>query len=309
MTLSALELRKYLPLAAGLTILSVIIVLAPWEQIDDLLEEMHPSAFVVLACLSLTYFLSKSIRFWYILRLLGIRAPLSTVTLLYFAGQPFSFLPAGEFYRAVLLEKYLKIRLSRAAPSVTIQGLVEAIILLGLSLVGAFMIGQNRLAVASIALVLGGLIVALRKGWLVESHRFINKLPFVKIREEKYRHFIRSHQQLTSPGPLTLLSALSLVPVLAGIGIVFVSADAIGSHLGAVGAVISYCVPVVVSGLSFLPGGLGVGDGGMIGFLHLFGISTAAAVTITLLMRIFTLAAGVLYGLVAQAVVRWRYDQ
>ena len=307
MTFLSSAARKYLPLIAAVAILAIIGFLAPWGQIGELLEKIPARIFVLLTALSLIYFLSKAFRFWYILRQLNIDLPLSKVIPLYFAGQPFSFLPAGELYRTVLLEKYCKIKVSRSAPSVTLQGLVEAIILLSFSLIGAFAIGRNRSAVVAVAALLVLLIIVLRRGWLMGKHRFLNKLPFVKIREEKYQKFVKSHQKLMAPMSLFILCALSLAPVLAGIAILYMSAVGINTHLEPVEAIVSYCVPVVLSGLSFLPGGLGVGEGGTIGFLHLFGVTTAASVTITLLLRIFTLVAGIVYGLIGQVYVHWRY--
>ena len=299
--------RKYLPVIAGLIILLVIALLAPWDQVGELLERVPPSIFVVLLVLSLVYFLSKAFRFWYILQLLDINVPVRRVIPLYLAGQPFSFLPAGELYRTILLEKHLGIKVSKSAPSVTIQGLVEAIVLLSFSLAGAFLIGQNRLIVATIALLLIALLVALRRGWFEGQHKLINKIPFVSIREEKYERFLEGHQRLVAPTSLAVMSGLSLMPVLAGVGILYFSALGIDSHLKFVEAAIGYTLPVILAGLSFLPGGIGVGEGGTIGLLHLFGVGTAAAVTITVLVRGFTLVAGVIYGFIAQLYVYlWR---
>ena len=307
MTFLSTAARRYLPLAAAVTILAIIGFLAPWGQIGELLEKIPPHIFILLFTLSLIYFVSKAFRFWYILHQLGISLPLSEVIPIYFAGQPFSFLPAGELYRTLLLEKHCKVKVSRSAPAVTIQGLVEAVILLTFSLIGAFIIGRNRIIVVGVAFMLLALIIVLRRGWLLGKHRFLNKLPFVSIQESKYRKFVKSHQQLMAPTSLTILSALSLAPVLAGIAILYVSAVGINTQLEPVEAIVSYCVPVVLSGLSFLPGGLGVGEGGTIGFLHLFGVATAASVTITLLLRAFTLAAGMVYGLIGQLYIHWRY--
>lgn len=301
--------RKYLPLFAGLIILVVIGFLAPWSQVGDLLTRVPAVIFVILFALSLIYFFSKAFRFWYILKLLGVDLPLPRVLLLYFAGQPFSFLPAGELYRTILLEKYADIRISRSAPSVTIQGIVEAIVLLGFSLVGAFIIGQNRVAVGAVALLLVLLIVSLRQGWFLGKHRLLNKLPFISVREEKYHKFVKGHQHLMAPGSLALLTGMSFIPVMAGIGILYFSAVGIDSQLRLVESVISYTIPVVLAGLSFLPGGIGVGEGGTIGLLHIFGVSAAAAVTITVLLRAATLVIGIVYGIIAQIIVQWRYKK
>lgn len=297
---------RYVPLAVGLFILLVIVVLAPWDKISDLLEEVPISVFLALLGLSMLYYASKAVRFWYILRLLDIRAPFKAVFLLYFSGQPFSLFPAGELYRTVLLKKHLGIRASKSAPSVTIQGLVEAIVLLFLSLAGAFVIGRNQVAVGIVGLLLLAVIVTLQQGWLLKSYSLINKLPHVSVDERKFQRFLKSHQELLAPKTLATLVMASLVPVFAGISILYIASHAVGFDIGHIHAIIAYSLPMIVSGLSFIPGGFGVSEGGTIGMMQLFGASTAAAVTTALLVRIFTLASGLVYGVIALLILHFK---
>jgi glycosyltransferase 2 family protein len=301
-----IRVSRYVPLIVGLLILLVIALLAPWGQIEELLERVPPSIFLALAGLSVLYYVSKTIRFWYILRLLDIHAPLRTVSLLYLSGQPFSLLPAGELYRTILLKKHLGIHISKSSPSVTIQGLVEAIVLLSLSVVGAFVIGRNRIAVGIICVLLVTLITALQRGWLIKAYSFIIKLPYVSIDESKFQKFIKSHQELLAPRSLIILVAFSLIPVFSGISILYLASRAVGFDIGYVHSMIAYSLPVIISGLSFIPGGLGVSEGGTIGMVQLFGASAAAAVTIALLVRIFTLISGLIYGVIAQLILHLR---
>lgn len=297
------SLSRYVPLIIGLAILLVIALLAPWGQIGELLEKVPAYIFLSLFGLSVLYYASKTVRFWYILRLLGIRASLKTVALLYISGQPFSILPAGELYRTVLLKKYLGIRISQSSPSVTIQGLVEAIVLLSLSLVGAFLIGQNIFLVAAVGILLLLAVIALQRGWLGKTYSLVDKLPYVSINQAKFQTFVESHRELLAPKSLFILVMFSLIPVLSGVATLYLASKAIGFDIGLIPAMIGYSLPVILSGLSFLPGGLGVSEGGTIGMLQLFGATAAGAVTITLLVRMFTLVAGLLYGIVAQLIL------
>lgn len=303
---SPAHLAKYLPLAVGFVILAIIILLAPWNEIKKLVYDVPPVVFVALLGLSLLYFSSKAIRFWYILRLLDIRVPLGHVSLLYLSGQPFSILPAGEMYRCYLLKKHMGIRMSKSSPSVTIQGLVEAIVLLSLSVIGAFIIGHNRVAVGIIGTLLIILIVALQRGWFAKSYSLVNKVPFFTINKSKFDSFIQSHRDLLAPRSLTTLVAFSLIPVFSGVSIVYISSIAIGFDINYVQSIIVYSLPVIVSGLTFIPGGLGVSEGGAIGMLQLFGASAAAAITIALLLRIFTLVLGLVYGVASQLIIHFK---
>lgn len=292
--------RAYIPTIVGIAILVIIVLIAPWSQISELIEKIPLSAFLALLALSITYYISKAIRFWYILQLLDIKKPLVTVSLLYLSGQLYSLLPAGELYRTVLLKKHLNVSMSRSSPSVTIQGLIEAIVLIAMSMAGAFLIGKNRLIVVVTGIFLAVLIIALQRGWLAKMHPILDKIPYLSINKRKYNKFIKGHQRLLSSKALASLVAFSLVPVLSGIGILYISSRAIGFDISFIESAIGYSLPSIVAGLSFLPGGVGVSEGGTIGMLHLFGASAAASVTITLLLRIFTLASGLAYSIIAQ---------
>ncbi len=274
------HIARHVPLIVGLLLLVAISVLAPWGQIMELLKKVPLEIFLALTGLSALYYGSKAVRFWYILRLLDIRVPFWTTSLLYLSGQAVSLLPAGELYRTILLKKYFGVSMSKSSSSVTIQGLVEAIVLLFFAVAGAFIIGRSRFIVGIVAVLLVILIIILRRGWLGRTYGLINKLPYVKIDETKFDQFIQSHRDLLAPRALIPLTAFSLVPVLSGVGILYLSGRAVGFDISFVQSMIGYSLPVIVSGLSFLPGGLGVSEGGSIGIVQLFGASAATAVTL-----------------------------
>ncbi len=292
-------LKKYIPLIIGLAILVSIAFLAPWGKVIPLVTDIKTSALFAMLALSLSYYAAKSYRFWVMLRLLGIRKPLARVSLIYMAAQPVSILPAGELYRTVLLEKELDVPIRTSASTVTLQGLVEAVVLLAFSLAGAFMLGKDRGALLAVAVIVALLIASLQQGWLDGGHKLLNKLPFVQINKRKYDRFVDDHQKLLTGKTLAIVVGLSLLPVMCGIGIFYIAAHAVGANISLSGASIGYCLPVVLSGISFLPGGVGASEGGTIGILKLINVATAATFAITLLIRIFTLGAGMLYGLIA----------
>lgn len=293
------RIKRFLPLVLGLAILTAIALLAPWAKVLPLLAKIEPEPLAIMSVLAVTYYSAKAVRFWVMLRLLGIVKPLPRVALIYMAAQPASVLPAGELFRTVLLEKKLDVPMKESTPTVTLQGLIEAVILLSFSLIGALILGRDRLAVIGVAIVLVLFLYSIKSGWLSGGERFLNKLPFLEISKSKYNRFLKDHQKLLSRKPLAIIGAMSIVPVLAGILIFYTAAHAVNADISLSGASIGYSLPVVLSGISFLPGGLGASEGGTLGILKLIGVSTAAAFAITLLIRVFTLGAGMLFGLSA----------
>ena len=238
------------------------------------------------------------------LKALNIKLPYLSVMRVYLSAQPVSLLPAGELYRSVLLEKEFKVPIIKSAATVTMQGLVEAVVLVLFSLIGVFVIGVDRVLVTIIGILLLLLFVGLQRNWLVGLPKYLNKLPFVHINLDKARKFITDHQALLQPRIFSVTFLLSIVPVLSGISIFYLSSHTVHVPITIAQASIGYSLPVVVSGLSFLPGGVGSSEGSSIIFLQYVGVGAAAAVTITLLVRIFTLGMGLIFGCSALLITR-----
>lgn len=297
------KIAKFAPLIFAVIILAVVILLAPWDKVLPLLRTVHTDSFLLLAALAAVYYAAKAFRFWAMLRLLDVHRPLGRVSLIYLSAQPMSVLPAGELFRSILLEREENVPVRTSASTVTLQGLIEAMVLVGFSMAGALALGTDRLAVVGAALLVVTLIVALKQGWLKGGDKWLNRLPWVNISRRKYNQFLKDHQALLSGNALFIVGGLSLIPVLCGIGILLVSAQAVGAHLTFAGASIGYSLPVVLSGLSFLPGGIGASEGGSIGVLKLLEVSTAGAFAVTLLVRVFTLGAGMIFGLVGLVIL------
>lgn len=293
------QIRSYLPLLVGIIILVVIGFLAPWDKVLPLLGEVTWDSFAGMLALGVTYYIAKAVRFWMMLKLLDINKPLRQVALVYMAAQPMSLLPAGELFRTVLLEREVGVSAKKTAPTVTMQGLIEAVVLLGFSLVGAFLLGHDRLAVVAVAVVVALLLVALRKGWLLGGEKYLNKLPYINVRRRSFNAFIKGHQRMLSGPALSLIVGMSVIPVLCGIGIFYLAAHAVGAGISLAESGIGYSLPVIISGLSFLPGGVGASEGGTLGLLTILGVTAAKAVAITLLVRVFTLGTGIILGLAA----------
>jgi uncharacterized membrane protein YbhN (UPF0104 family) len=288
---------KLLPLLVGLVILVAIATLSPWREVEALLRRVSWAEWLLMGALALSFFATKALRYWAMLRMLKFEVPLSRASMAYVAAQPVSIIPGGEVYRGALLERYAGISLKESAPTLTMQGLVESAVTLAVAFAGTLWIGQNRVLVLIATLIVLVIMVALRRGWLKDKEGAVNKLPFVSVSRKYYNRFVLAHRRLMRPDFLWTLVGLSALAVGIGIAIMDVAAAAIDAPLSWAQAAIAFSLPVVLGSVTLLPGGLGANEGTSIGILKLMGVATGAAVTMTLLLRLFTLGAGVTLGL------------
>jgi uncharacterized protein (TIRG00374 family) len=298
------NLKKYFPLLVSLTILAVVAMFVPWKEVLAELRRLKLSTLLALTALSMVFYAGKVFRYWQMLRMLGKPVAVKTVALAYFTAQPVALLPAGELYRSVTLNKYADVPVNRTSSAVIAQGLIEAVGLLIISLLGALTMRKGLVPVLVLCAVFLVIIFGLKYSSPTKGHRLLNKLPGVSFSRKKYQEFTSSHKELFHRGNFMKLLLSSYITTFAGIAILMVATNAVGEHISFFHAAVAYALPVILGAVTFLPGGLGANEQGQVGILALLGIGFTPAVIITLLLRSFTLGIGLVYGLVAIIIAR-----
>ncbi|WP_158542350.1 lysylphosphatidylglycerol synthase transmembrane domain-containing protein [Lujinxingia litoralis] len=281
---------------------------ALWADLDQLLPAIArvPIGVVLMACaLSALNYGLRFARWELYLRRLQIEAPTRLSFLIFLAGLVMSLSPGkvGEVLKSALLRRSLGVAVARSAPVVFAERLSD---LLGLFLIGGlgiltFKFGAGVFAVSLVAVLL--LIAALQSRALVNRvlHLLDAFAPTRKLRPALEQAYT-STRALLSVGMLsstTLLSALSWS--LEGVAF-WMLLDALGAvDLTLFKALFVYAISTLLGALSFLPGGLGLTEGTMVGALMLLGLLTsqATALAATYLIRLTTLWFGVGVGLLA----------
>ena len=312
MTLTLKQLSRYAPLVIGLVILLVIIPLVPWGQVWPYLARLTPLAILGLILASWCYYLGRAVRYWLILRFLNHPVAFWTVLLACLIAEPVAILPAGELYRGQMLRRYGNVAVAKSLPGVFAQGLAEVTGLIIVALVGVAFIHKYVFIVLGIAAVMAVFLLFLHFHSLRRSHHYLNKLPFVSIGFVKFQSFVQHNRNLLSGRNFIALILASYISIAGGIAILYISNVTLGGNLSIFEAGIAYALPTVLETVSFLPGGLGVQEQGTVGILTLFGTGVPLAVALTILVRLFTLGVGFIYGFTAMGVARVlnvkRYD-
>lgn len=298
------RVKKYFPVVSSIFILTIAALLVPWGEVLKDLGKLSLMQLLAMVGLSLLIYLARVVRLWLLLKYVNVERGLHNVGLAYMAAQPVTLLPAGEMARAVFLKRYAKVSTSKGMSAISVQAVIEATALLIVSLAAALAVGRYQLEVLSLLGTTLGFIYLIKMSKPYRLHRRITQIPFINIGQKRFHTFFSHHRSLLEAKVLVPALALSLIPVLAGTLILLISAQAAGASLSPFQAVIGYALPVVLGGLSFLPGGLGANEGSSIGILALFGVPLTTAIAITLLVRIFTWGSGFVYGGLATIIIQ-----
>jgi uncharacterized protein (TIRG00374 family) len=296
--------------AAGVAVYVAIAAYTGWGKVAAELRQFSFRAAALGFALAAANYLLRFGKWELYLRRLGVRIPLGDSLKIFLSGFSLTVTPGkvGEVLKAYLLRESHGVPMARTAPTVVAERATDLLALVALALVGVeALAGNARILWAAVGLV--GALVGLAS-WGRFAHWLIDlssRLPMVGRLAPKLREFYDATQVLLHPTPLTLATLLSIAAwacecvafwvVLRG----FPGADAPLQLCTFI-----YAAMTIAGALSFLPGGLGVQEGGMVALLvstaHGVGAPTAAAATFV--TRLCTLWFAVAVGLIALSLVR-----
>jgi uncharacterized protein (TIRG00374 family) len=296
---------KYMPLAIGLVILGIGALFVPWHDVLPYFSRLSPMSYVFILVLGCVYYVTRIVRYYYMLGVLDAPHSFSKTVLAYFTAQPIALLPAGEAYRVVTLNKHGNVPKSKGISVVFIQSFTENISMIILALLCASTLKQYFLVILGLLMLYIVIFIFVRtKRTAEKSHQLINKIPFVNFARSQYHVFIDRNKTLLSGRRLIMLILSGFVSTLIASLLLFIVANDIGVRIDFAHAVVAFTLPTVVQNISFLPGGIGINEQGSVGLLVLFGATLPAAVALTIIMRFVTLALGVIIGLFSLMVAK-----
>ncbi|HVZ73623.1 MAG TPA: lysylphosphatidylglycerol synthase transmembrane domain-containing protein [Polyangia bacterium] len=259
-----------------------------------------------LACLlAAGNYLVRFGRWQYYLRVLGLRIEPRDSLLVFFAGFSLTVTPGklGEAVKAFLLRASHGIPVARTAPIVVAERVTDLLALLVLALAGVFQFDvDRRFLVAAAVLVLGGVLVVSVDPLAELALAIAARLPVVRRFAPKLREMHASTAALLHPRALVLATIISTASwFLECLAFWVVVRGFPGAGLDLRAGTFIYASMTIAGALSFLPGGLGVTEVGMLAMLVKFGvgIDRGQAAAATFVTRATTLWFAVALGLPA----------
>jgi uncharacterized protein (TIRG00374 family) len=297
--------RVVLGIAAGVAVYVAFSIWADAGRVAQALARFRWGAAAIACTLALGNYAVRFCRWQYYLRVLGVAVPAGDSLLVFLAGFALTVTPGklGEAVKAFLLRESHRIPIARTAPIVIAERLTDLLALLLLATVGIFTFDVDRRF-----LIAGGLLVAV--GIAVVSIdplaelalSIAGRLPILRRVAPRLREFHVSTAALMRPAPLAMATALSCVSwFLECLAFWIVTNGMQGASVSIRAATFIYASMTVAGALSFLPGGLGVTEAGMLALLIRLGsgLDRGSAAAATFVTRACTLWFAVALGLPA----------
>ena len=270
-----------------------------YDKISDFKIEFFP---IILLLVTSNWFV-LFFRWHLLLRNAKIFIPVKDSFLILASGFALTIIPGkvGELVKSQLLKTKFGIARSKTVPIVILEQFYTAIGIVMLSFFGIwyFELGIYVLGIFTAALVFVFVLLSSRKAFnkivsLLEKRRFTSK--FVEPLSSSYdaiKNGIRGPITLYACGLsmlFWLLEAISVYFILFAFGV---------EVIGFLAIISTYTTSIMLGILSFLPIGIGVVEGTLTSFFTIHGIDVSLALTIVIVIRLFTRWYGVSFGFIA----------
>ena len=269
------------------------------SKISDFKIEIIPIILLLVTSGWFTLFF----RWHLLLRNAKIFIPVKDSFLILMSGFALTIIPGkvGELVKSQLLKTKFGIARSKTVPIVILEQFYTAIGIVMLSFFGIwyFELGIYVLGIFTATLVFVFVLLSSRKAFnkivsLLEKRRFTSK--FVEPLSSSYdaiKNGIRGPITLYACGLsmlFWLLEAISVYFILLAFGV---------EVIGFLAIISTYTTSIMLGILSFLPIGIGVVEGTLTSFFTMQGIDISLALTIVVVIRLFTRWYGVSFGFIA----------
>jgi glycosyltransferase 2 family protein len=297
--------RVILGVAAGVAIYVAFSIWADARSVGRALADFRWSIALAALMLAFLNYLVRFGRWHYYLKVLGLAIPPGHSFLVFLGGFSLTVTPGklGEVVKALLLRESHGIAAARTAPIVIAERLTDLMGLLLLACVGIFSFKADpRFLIIGAGLIVFGLVAISVEPIAAFFLRLFAKTPGLRKIAPKLVEAYQTTATLLRPAPLLLGVALSTVSWFFECAAFWAVVHGFaGASVGIQAATFIYASMTVAGALSFLPGGLGVTEAGMLAMLGELatGCGRSVAAAATFVTRLCTLWFAVVIGIAA----------
>ena len=273
-------------LYAGFLIVSDLATIS--DKISNFNTNFIPLIFLLVTSGWLVLFL----RWHVLLRNAKIFIPVKDSFLIYTAGFSLTIIPGkvGELLKSQLLKSKFNIPRTKTVPVVLLEQLYNVIGIIIISLFGIwyFELGIYVFSFFLIALIVVLTLISSRK-LFDKAIQFLGKRKFTSKFVTPLSSSYDSIKHGTRGRILFVSSGLSVIFWFIESATVFLILMAFGiTDIEFLKVIPTYTTSILLGILSFLPMGVGVVEGSLVGFFSLQGIETSLAFTVVIIIRLFT---------------------
>ncbi|MBI4393878.1 MAG: flippase-like domain-containing protein [Euryarchaeota archaeon] len=233
---------------------------------------------------------ARALRWAALLRILGVQVSMLAAHRSYLAGLSMAVTPgkAGELLKPHLLAEKEGVRIEKSLACLLLErstDLLSAFVILAL-VATTFNLGLSAIAALAATFTF---VLFTSSGKLRMLFGFTSRVKALRTVSEAASSSLSEFEILCRPRPFILALLIASVSWLLEASVLYVLLRELGAAPTLAIAVAAYCLGSIAGAVAFLPGGIGLAEGGIAGTLVVLGVGAAPAVAGVILVRLFTL--------------------
>ena len=294
--------RFFLVIIGAITLYAIFLMITDFSLIASKISNFQINYLPIILVVVPLGWLVLFLRWTFLLKNANISIPVRESIKIYLAGFAF-VLPAkfGELVKSQIMKTKYDIPYKTTTSLVLTERLYDLAGAIAVSFLGLLSIGVG-IYIITVALALLIIIFAMISSRSFFNHiiNFIGKIKFLQKFQQSLSDSYETVRISTRP-KIAFIGILttSIFWLLESLGVYFVLL-AFGIDIIDYFSVVSiYASSLILGAASFIPGGLGVAEGSLVGMLNAQGVEISMAFVPGVLIRIFTLWYGVIAGFIS----------
>ncbi len=287
-------------------ILIIFIISSDVTKIQDNLKNMKFSYFILAVVIWIASDLIRVLRWHLFLKEIDDKVPFKANVVYYLAGFAFILSPGrvGEVIRSPYLKRDYGIPISKTAPIVFVERFYDLLgLILVLSIGLIFIEFEKTVLLIPLTLVFAIILIFKSKKLLFGFLGKLSKISYLKNIKTNFDESYDSVLKIIKTKFLLLGIAISTITYLLQAVSIFFLIISLNSFISLEEILVIFNVSQFAAALSFVPGGVGVFEGGMVGLFVIFNLPYDIAVTTTVLIRLISTGLFTAVGLICLKII------
>jgi uncharacterized protein (TIRG00374 family) len=292
--------KKHIPIVLLIVIFVAFIISSDVTIIYESIMKMQFSHLLLAIILWVSGSLIRTVRWHYLLSEFDNRIPFKKNFKYYLAGFSFVISPGrmGEIVRSPYIKRDYGISISKTSSIVFLERFYD---LLGLTLIlciGLIMVEftMTVLLVPAIIIIFAVLVLK-NKNKMLKMLKLMSKIKMFKKLDSNVEEVYDSVQKLMKKKLFIFGFSISICTKLLHTVAVYFLITGLGAVISFQEIMVIFPASLFIAAISFIPAGIGILEGGMIGLLTLNGVQYEIAIATTILIRIIGIGLITVIGL------------
>ncbi len=279
----------------------MIVIISDFEILVEHLQTAKIEFILLGGFVVFVGLIPRSFRWYLMIRELGIKVDWKPVIPIYLSGLAFGLSPGrlGEVAKSIYLKRLVDAPIQKTAPTIIVERLLDVIAVLVISLLAFLLIGEKHvMIIVSFFILMICLFLIYKKIYLIKILNKTQRIPFLGKFSNNLIASIDIIFVLLKPKIFGITLILSVISWMIESLVVYFVLKAFDINLSIIHSAFVYVTSSLVGAASFLPGGIGTTEGGLIALLLLENIPIQESLGPVIIIRSITLWAIIIFGVV-----------